>query len=324
MLSLAVVFLALPTAQAVWKKHHRRVEFQSNSTSEVDALPQCPAGTILLSLGRTGTGTLSWSVDASTSMNLCGGYKEFYNDHNSRTHGVVSKESMERCMAEEGNHGGVFVHVKPEHITKERDAKEEGELLDPEGFFRAMKEAGFNHVVINFRDNLLAREVSSYELHTDPEETETYQAHSQEDIDALRKQYFLDVDLPEHFEMLTKRFNRCVKAAKAVGFPITAFTFPNLVGDLCGAVKNIVNDAAVHSKESAKGECQAPEWIKCQTEVIHMDSSHRAKTLDERVGKEAADYIRKGLKGTSYEWMLDMSKQIWPEDVKRPIDPILA
>eukprot|EP00470_Lotharella_oceanica_P007458 CAMPEP_0170198552 /NCGR_PEP_ID=MMETSP0040_2-20121228/68829_1 /TAXON_ID=641309 /ORGANISM="Lotharella oceanica, Strain CCMP622" /LENGTH=257 /DNA_ID=CAMNT_0010448559 /DNA_START=279 /DNA_END=1052 /DNA_ORIENTATION=- len=257
-------------------------------------------------------------------MSLCENSKEYFNDNNGHTHGVVTKDKMEGCMATSGKNGGVFVHVKPEHITKDRAAKVDGEILDPEGFFKAMKEAGFNHVVLNFRDNLLAREISSYELHTDPDVKETYEATSPEEIEALRKQYFFDVNLPERFEFLTKRFNRCAKAAKDAGLPITAFTFPEVVGDLCGTVKNVVAKAAIHAKEASEEECQPPVWKACQTEVIHMDTSHRAKTLEERVGDKAAKYIRESITGTPYEWMLDTSKQVWPEDVHRPIDPILG
>ena len=44
-------------------------------------------------------------------------------------------------------------------------APKPGDLTTPEEFFREAKRAGFRLVVTSFRDNQLARDVSSFEMH---------------------------------------------------------------------------------------------------------------------------------------------------------------
>jgi hypothetical protein len=41
--------------------------------------------------------------------------------------------------------------------------------------------------------------------------------------------------------------------------------------------------------------------------------------LSQRIGQDAARNITASLKGTPYEWMLDVAANEWPKGVKRPL-----
>lgn len=89
------------------------------------------------------------SFSSSSGLRYCNGEKEGFK----RGWRALDEEALRRCVRA----GEMFMHLKPMHLEMEgRPGVEE--------FFEMAKKAGFGTVVASFRRNVLAREVSSYEL----------------------------------------------------------------------------------------------------------------------------------------------------------------
>lgn len=245
---------------------------------------------ILYSPGRTATDTVSETVIDSTALSYCH-IKEYYG------HGLKPSEAnLKRCYDSKRGKGGAYIHVKPEHITfigsRSSDAPQ-GHLTNPEQFFNAARKVGFTTVITSFRDNQLARSVSSYEM------------KRRSPMDARRT--WIENDLKEHFKSQVLLFNRGVLAAKQNNFTMLAITFNEIVGDLCGTVEKVVKFA----------QCTR---FKCRQGIGHTDKSHHDRSLAGRIGEEAAASVVKQLKGSAYEWMLDLEASKWPDEVERPVN----
>eukprot|EP00614_Pseudopedinella_elastica_P009628 CAMPEP_0172606686 /NCGR_PEP_ID=MMETSP1068-20121228/26893_1 /TAXON_ID=35684 /ORGANISM="Pseudopedinella elastica, Strain CCMP716" /LENGTH=206 /DNA_ID=CAMNT_0013409483 /DNA_START=600 /DNA_END=1220 /DNA_ORIENTATION=+ len=112
------------------------------------------------------------------------------------------------------------------------------------------------------------------------------------------------------FEKVVKRQNRALAAAMANHFKIVSINFNDIVQDLCGTSRRIAYEAS----------CPV---FHCRKEVSHTQTSHRKRTLDGRIGPEAAGAVRIQLTGTPYEWMLDLGATSWPKGTARPV-PLLT
>eukprot|EP00747_Dinoflagellata_sp_TGD_P083753 gnl/TRDRNA2_/TRDRNA2_162244_c0_seq1.p1 gnl/TRDRNA2_/TRDRNA2_162244_c0~~gnl/TRDRNA2_/TRDRNA2_162244_c0_seq1.p1 ORF type:complete len:314 (+),score=40.69 gnl/TRDRNA2_/TRDRNA2_162244_c0_seq1:80-1021(+) len=240
--------------------------------------------TILLSPGRTATGTLSSTVTASSHLSYCG-IKEFFG------HGrKPNMKDMASCTAKKQAIGlAAYIHVKPQHIEL-GSGEGTAVLSSPEDFFRAARQAGFSNVVTSFRDNQLARMVSSEELH-----------HG--------AQYRFS-NLVKEFEDEIQDFNRAVLAAKDNGFDIMTTTFAENTKQLCKTSEKIAKFAS----------CPAPS---CEHRDEHLTDNTK-KSLDELIGENTAKSATEQLKGTAYEWMLDLKATEWPAAVERPIPLVTA
>ena len=177
-------------------------------------------------------------------------------------------------------------------------------LTTPDQFFESAHQLGFRICVAAFRDNQLARHISSFELKNRRYGKGSFFMHAKED--------FIDLQLVSHFEKLTHYFNRAVSAAQSQNFNILSFTFDDVTHDLC-EVSNYIIRIAGCSKE-----LQA-----CKKKVGHMSTSHRQLSMAERIGKESAGSVSQQLKGTSYEWMLNLTASTWPSNVPRPVPVLL-
>jgi hypothetical protein len=247
---------------------------------------------ILLSPGRTATDTISRTIVRSTSLRYCYEIKEYF------SHGIQpSAGKLKNCYDEHKGHGGVWIHVKPEHIHLDHSSG--ASLKTPEEFFEAAHEAGFKVVATSFRDNQLAREISSFEMKVGPSDSLIEQINQQQ----------ANVQLVAFFEMKIQEFNRGVQAAKTSRMAIVPITFSEIVEDVCGTGERVA--AAAGCAEFTCSEFDG-----------HTDQSHHDRTLAGRVGNATAALIVKQLTGTPYEWMLDLDAITWPSNVARPIPPM--
>lgn len=247
---------------------------------------------ILLSPGRTATDTVSSTIVKSTPLSYCRRKETF------KSGAYPTVKMLQSCY--KSNKGGAYVHVKPEHILLRKESIDSSKYLTtPEQFFRAAKEAGFSLVVTSFRDNQLARTVSSFEMHPGKFGSVAFLSKA--------NATFVNTDLIRKFEQLVQDYNRGVVSARAVkGFSMVHITFSEIIGDVCGTSRRIATAA------------HCPVFT-CKEDDGHMDKSHREKDLAGRIGDEAAASVVKQLKGTPYEWMLDLHAMKWPEKVPRPV-----
>ena len=130
----------------------------------------------------------------------------------------------------------VYIHVKPQHILVGRRFGQRY-LTSPEAFFTAARAAGIQLVLISFRDNQLAREVSSFEMKQRKPGTPKFERNARE--------RFIDVNMTDSFRKKVEDYNRAVRAAKAANFPrgILHITFNEIVHDVCGTTKKVLRRA---------------------------------------------------------------------------------
>ena len=140
-----------------WGSQQSQSPSQSLSTTQSSPTRPSPPtspqgvrpGVVLWSHGRSATDSFALSFSSSSGLRYCNGEKEGFK----RGWRALDEEALRRCVRA----GEMFMHLKPMHLEMEgRPGVEE--------FFEMAKRAGFGTVVASFRRNVLAREVSSYEL----------------------------------------------------------------------------------------------------------------------------------------------------------------
>mmetsp|Transcript_11949 Transcript_11949/g.23713 ORF Transcript_11949/g.23713 Transcript_11949/m.23713 type:complete len:348 (+) Transcript_11949:99-1142(+) len=318
------------------------------SSSSSSSKPALKAGSghcnsvILLSPGRTATDTVSHTLVASSPLSYCHGTKEFFGHHTHRVkenlfgcrsqypHGVyihvkpehispntpweVPKPPPPQTMKSApsrvaGNTSVSNVAMNGRQRTFSNHSHADDSLLKtPEAFFSAAKEVGFGLVVTSFRDNQLARAVSSFELTGN-----TMKGTAR----------FMSQKLVASFEDDILEFNRAVSAAHATGFRVLAITFDEIVGDLCRTAKRIANAAGCSgAQDSSQKTSTQKDGFACRVENGHTEQSHHGLDLVGRVGAQAAQGIVRQLTGTPYEWMLDLNASSWPSGTPRPVSPL--
>ena len=188
------------------------------------------------------------------------------------------------------DHPGRLSHIKPGHLYSQG-------LATPEALFRAAREVGFGVVVAEYRQNALARMVSSFEM------------RKRTPADAKAVFCKRDGELVKKLEWERTIWERGVAAAKAEEFTIIEFTFLELISSVCTCVERATSVLA----DCAGARCECRDQVK---ENVHMRTSHRDRTLAERTSPTAANCIRAALRvEPQYAWMLDLSRHEPPEGV---------
>lgn len=243
-------------------------------------------GILLWSKGRSASDSLMKTLQHTTGLGFCGGNEESFKRPLKKT---LSFESLQRCIQK----GELLMHIKPEHLTAKTSM-----LRTPEAFFDAAFRAGFKLVVSNFRENQLARDVSSFEqgLERHANETEEY---------ALNKLHYKSPI--EHYEEDRRIYSAGVQAATKAGFTLAPLSFSDITASTCTCVLKIM----VLYNGSTN--------LNCTAVVLHTERSHREASLEERTTKKAASGIRSALSNTSYYWMLDLAADDWPSEIVPPL-----
>lgn len=135
----------------------------------------------------------------------------------------------------------------------------------------------------------------------------------------------MDRDVIHDFEIEASNYVNATREAVAHGFRVIELSFDQYVGpNLCPAVKEIVEEIRkVLIQKSKRDNTLLPNTFNlpmpCKKEIAQTSSSHHHWSLSQRIGRESALAIENQLKGTPYEWMLDLKKIRWPKDVPRPV-----
>mmetsp|Transcript_9458 Transcript_9458/g.11451 ORF Transcript_9458/g.11451 Transcript_9458/m.11451 type:complete len:252 (+) Transcript_9458:116-871(+) len=115
-----------------------------------------------------------------------------------------------------------------------------------------------------------------------------------------------NVSLIQYYEESRRNYTLGVKAAQEVGFTIVPCNFADLVKDMCACVRPAL--ATLTEKSSG-----------CEERTIHDENADKEITLETFLSEENVAKIRASLKGTAYEWMLNLKATDWPKDVPPPI-----
>jgi hypothetical protein len=291
--------------------------------------PQCNnSGVLLLSYGRSATDSFAHTIRASSNLKYCNDLKEAFKRQSYRG----TPQNLRECIAQ--NPRGTLVHVKPEHIMKVQFNGRcfAGDGCDlpssPDAFFEAARRAGFRLVLTTFRDNQLARQLSSYEQSASMEKhgRPPTLSRRQRRLAPSNSSYFAKFfpeDLIGFFEFRVDIFNRNVEAADAAGMKRLYIPFQTVTRDLCAST-NLSVEAfnQLYAEQTAGTHCTKSR-IDCKIKLGHMKKSHRDASLSERLGsEEVAERIVQALKGTDYEWMLNTSLSSWPPGTPRRKTPI--
>jgi len=312
----------------------------SNETDASKGVPR--VGIVLLAQGRSGTSSLSESLRASTNLHFCNDIKESFELHN------ISLNTFQQCraIATARDKTGFFSHVKPYHILRNYKFKKVHhdlhlQPLTISKFVRILSESSVDLVFAAFRDNQLERHISSFELHAShyPELTRTGRSRSKSAVPVVEtelwktlvRERFIDIDLIKMFESDALRFVSLVRSALREGLRVVQLRFEQYVGtNLCHAVEELwsmirkisarkIIKRSLQTLEGSQLPANLQKHFSCHRVVEQTHTSHHHWSLDLRIGRRAAKSVRKQLRGTPYEWMLDLSKYKWPGNVRRPV-----
>jgi hypothetical protein len=199
------------------------------------------------------------------------------------------------------------VHVKEWHIEgwKVQGRSKPKTLRNSADFFQAAKKAGFTSVITSYRENILEKEISSYELakKEHAKKVSNYKGH--DDFNTLKA-------LKEIVTSTVPTYDRTYVGALMAGYDVGFYSFTDVVTHTCRTINKVVKEF-IGCSDYRRG---------CNKEISHTQTSHLKASLSQRIGKDAARNITASLKGTPFEWMLDVAANEWPKDVKRPLSSI--
>eukprot|EP00438_Fugacium_kawagutii_P023977 Skav204022 [mRNA] locus=scaffold229:66802:67848:+ [translate_table: standard] len=239
-------------------------------------------GVIMWSYGRSATGSFMKSLSRTSQIEFCNGNKESF-----QRGPYMSSSGWQECA----DRGELLVHVTPTDLVLPNST-----LRTPYEVFQAAYKAGFRTLVTNFRQNQLAREVSAYRQNLRK--------------DRVPPNFDRVDDLIARFEGMRRFYIRGVEAGQEIGLTVVPCRFANLVEDVCPCVEAALSTLTSPSKEKSN---------KCRKVESHVEDAKKEKTLESLVPPEVAAGIREQLRGTAYEWMLNLEAMDWPKDVAPPV-----
>ena len=201
-------------------------------------------GVVLWSHGRSASDALAGTLKASANFSYCNGLKEgFGNKHDSS---LISKKALDACR----DRNQMLTHVMPVFLDKPGNA-----LTTPKAFFRAARDRGFKVIVAVWRENVLARQVSSFELMV---------AHGRvSSRDAGAREHFCGGTLTQQIEDLTRAYRDGVNAARDAGLKVVERTFDEVVSDLCGTVAAVTDELEDEFRGSSCRPFESPHVLTC-------------------------------------------------------------
>jgi len=299
-------------------------------------------GVVMFAQGRSGTSSLSETLRASTDLHFCNDIKESFEEHNMTT------DSFEKCaeMARKKHQTGFYAHIKPFHVLRNYrwTVMHPGLHLQPVSvstFFDTILKGRVDLFLAAFRDNQLERHVSSFELHlSHHSELKRTGRKSNRDVPVVETQAwkdlvdqrFMNANLIQIFEEDARRYVDATKMAVKSGIPkVIQLFFAQYVGhNLCHATEDLWStirriavrkrlDLGLQSHRGAPLPSIFRKEFRCRKIIEQTHTSHHRWSLDMRIGRAAAEAVRKQLSNTPYEWMLDLTVTTWPRGVHRPV-----
>ena len=238
-----------------------------------------PQGIILWAEGRSATDTFCETLRKTASLKYCNGHEESFSPTKNRP--PLTRKNLGKCS----RRNELLAHVKPSHLREDTD------LATPELLMGAARGLGFGVVVADFRQNQLAREVSSFERDVSRKRASRDSASDR----------FCGGDVKAGFASNFSFWRRGVDAARAAHLRVVEVAFRDIVSNVCGTVDRVTRSLAQCS--SSNCVCRADGYAK------HLTGRPRGEGLEERTSPAAADCLKRELGGDpSYAWMLNLSR----------------
>ena len=161
---------------------------------------------------------------------------------------------------------------------------------------KAARSAGYGIIVVEYRANALARQVSSWELY---KTSSNFEKKSRKKKKTEVRDIFCKDNI-KNWEQLFAFWERGVAAASKEGLTVIELNFNNVTRHLCESVDLTTRALAW----CGRGRC------KCRLFTSpHTKTSHRKASLADRTSEEAARCVTEQLKvDPNYAWMLDLSR----------------
>ena len=105
-----------------------------------------------------------------------------------------------------------------------------------------------------WRENVLARQVSSFELMV---------AHGRVQREAGAREHFCGGTLTQQIEDLTRAYRAGVAAARDAGLVVVERTFDEVVSDLCGTVAAVTDELEDAYRGSSCRPFESPHVLTC-------------------------------------------------------------
>lgn len=266
-----------------------RGDGSDTSLLQVDSRPPPDApGIIIWSYGRSATGSLKRSLISATGYTYCRNMGEPFADR------APNIQSLQRCMRK----GQLLLMIKPQHLFEHG-----GALQRPQDFFQAAFQAGFRIVVGSFRENQLARDLSSFELKTRQDRRKLPDYVIDPNSTAVKRCLHYP-GIVRYYEELRTNYSLGLEAAYNLGYTIVPFSFQDLIRDTCKGVRRTIK--ALRSLKVSQS------FKDCSAVATHISPPHANQTVDSATNAEVASIIRAELLGTPYQWMLDLDATDWP------------
>eukprot|EP00438_Fugacium_kawagutii_P006472 Skav231956 [mRNA] locus=scaffold2806:24655:38290:- [translate_table: standard] len=237
---------------------------------------------------------------SATGYTYCQKRHETFSGH------APNVQILENCMRKQQQLEHLLM-VKPQHLFEHG-----GSLQRPQDFFKAAFQAGFRILVGSFRENQLARDLSSFELMTRQSRKDPNYVIDPDGVPKVKLRY---PGIVESYEELRANYSRGLEAAYELGFTIVPLSFEDLITDTCDCVARTIKAVKLFD--------DLQNFTKCKAVATHISPAHTNQTLDSATNAEVASIVRSELMGTPYEWMLDLDAMDWPPRVQ-PRSPVKA
>lgn len=238
-----------------------------------------PQGIILWAEGRSATDTFCNTLKKTVGLTYCNGHEESFSPSKNRP--PLTRKNLGTCSRK----NQLLAHVKPSHLREDTD------LATPELLMGAARGLGFGVVVADFRQNQLARLVSSFER-----DVSRKRVHRDAASDR-----FCGGGIKTGFAANETFWRRGVDAARAAHLKVVEVAFRDIVAGACATVDRVTRSLA--QCQASRCACRADGYAK------HRTGRPRGEELEERTSPAAADCLRRELGGDpSYAWMLNLSR----------------
>jgi len=238
-----------------------------------------PQGVLLWAEGRSATDTFCETLRRTVSLKYCNGHEESFSPSKNRP--PLTRKNLGKCSRK----NQLLAHVKPSHLREDTD------LATPELLMGAARGLGFGVVVADFRQNQLAREVSSFERDVSRRRVPRDAASDR----------FCGGGVKAGFAANETFWRRGVDAARAAHLKVVEVAFRDIVSNVCGTVDRVTRSLAQCS--SSNCVCSEDGYAK------HLTGRPHGLSLAGRTSPAAADCLRRELAGDPrYAWMLNLSR----------------
>mmetsp|Transcript_4482 Transcript_4482/g.16074 ORF Transcript_4482/g.16074 Transcript_4482/m.16074 type:complete len:173 (+) Transcript_4482:883-1401(+) len=164
---------------------------------------------------------------------------------------------------------------------------------------------GYRFILFTYRQNKLAKWISGQEQYVrDLEKPKVLKRKGF----VHREPFAPPKSVISKWEATCRHMRDAERAAVQYGMRVMRMDFMEVVTNPCNATAKILaawlNDVP-HNRI---------EGLKCEPTMMHVYP--HANGLANRMGEENALEIERQLKGTAYEWMLDLHATQWPQEAK--------